>query len=145
VPVQGSLDCAWVNGNTEAGADAFGQSGRPHGRIGVLFLTHEGHDSIVHFVSPARASLDRKQAWQAVPFEGGLRFVDRRPRKSEILCGAANGLMVDTHAPQHLVFDLDQIARVEESILLKEFVPNLLGVVMKDSEAVQGFAFVVGR
>jgi hypothetical protein len=53
--------------------------------------------------------------------------------------------MVDTHAPQHLVFDLDQIARVEESILLKEFVPNLLGVVMKDSEAVQGFAFVVGR
>jgi hypothetical protein len=144
VPPQGPFDRARVNGQAKTGSDALGKSGRPQRRIGEPFLAHEGHDGIVHFVSAARAPLTRKKTRQASPLEGRPCLVDRRPRKSEILCGAANRFAVDPNAPEHLILDLDQIVRVEETILVKEFVSDSLGMMMKGAETAQGLAFAIG-
>lgn len=142
---QGPLDCARVNGEAETGSDALGKSCGPQGRIGEQFLAHEGHDGIVHFVSAARATLGRKKTRQAGPLENRSCLVDRGPRKSEILGRAANRLSVHAHASEQLVLDLDQVVRVEETILLKEFVGDPLGVGMKGAEVAQGLAFAIGR
>jgi len=65
------------------------------------------------------------QPGESVRLESCLSLVEGRPGKSERCRGLTDGMALLSRAPQHLVFDLDQIPRIEECILLKQLVPDI--------------------
>jgi hypothetical protein len=77
-------------------------------------------DSIGELVGPFRARALGQEAGQAGGLVGGLGFVEGRAREAEALGSLAHRRAVLPDAPQHLVLDLNQVARVEEAVVRPE-------------------------
>ena len=105
-----------MDGDPEALRHASGQVGRSAGRILRQERLQERHDARGHLVAAARPSLSGEEARQAAFLEGALRLIERRARQMEGRRGWGHGLGVNLHAPEHLVFHLDDVPGVEELV-----------------------------
>ena len=74
----------------------------------------EVHDLRSQFVSLPGASLERDQTTQTTRLKNVLSLIERRARKSKGFGRFADRVPVFLNPAQHLIFDLDQIARIEE-------------------------------
>ena len=92
-------------------------------------------------------ALVRHQAGKAVLLEGRLRLVEGWPRKTEVRRRIRHGLAFGPHSAQHLVLDLDQIARIEEIVLEKQVVAHCFRVRVQRPLLLEGpeFGVVVGH
>jgi hypothetical protein len=112
---------------TEAFPNKPRQFRRPNGRFFLSHLRKEGHDFLGEFVRPLGTKLPWYQADQAVLLENRQRLMEGRSRKTETRRRSCYRLAIGLYPAQHLVFDLDQVARIEESVLDKQLVSDILG------------------
>src|SRR6266851_2529947 len=68
---------------------------------------------------------------RALGFEGGLRLIKRRPRTAERVGRLGDRLVVDVDPPEHFVFHLHEIARIEKLVRPKQRVADLGGAGMQ--------------
>ena len=96
-----------------------------------VFDKHQ--DLLGELVSLVGASFARQQTGQALSFEGALSLIKSRARTPERVGCAADGLSVDMNPTQHFVFDLERVAGIEEVVLCKEGVGNVLRMGMESA------------
>ena len=66
------------------------------------------------------SALLRQESLDPVGAEGSLGLIKGGPRESESLGGLSNGYALHLDTTDHLVLDLEQVARVEESAAVSE-------------------------
>lgn len=69
------------------------------------------------------------------------KLIQPHPREPEGSCRGPNRLSIDRYPVQHLVFDLYQIARVEERVHLKQCIGDFFGVRVQGVVCAQAGAF----
>ena len=119
---QAAFDTSWMNLRAEAFLDPFHQVRQSNGRFFLAHLANECEDFLGEFVRLLGTALVGHQAGKTVVLEGRLCLIERRPRKAEVRGRIRHRLAFGPHPPQHFVFDLDQIARIEEIVLEKQLV-----------------------
>ena len=95
-------------------------------------------------VPMARTPLVRDQPGQTLGLESKLSLVKRRARKPKCRGRPGDGLAIGLNTPQHLVFDLESIARIEEVVLDEKGVEDLLGVRIERTLPLQSLRLGVG-
>jgi hypothetical protein len=114
------FDSAPVHGDTELLLNLYDQvGGRRRRRCGAL-PEHELKDGRREFVRSVRATLPGDQPREALLCNRMLRLVERRPRQPERRCSVGHRCFVDLDAANHLVFDLQQVVRIEEVACLEQ-------------------------
>jgi len=121
---QAAFDTSWMNLGAEAFLNPFHQVWQSNGRFFLAHLANECEDLLGELVRLLGPALVWHQTGKTVLLEGGLCLVERWPRKTEVCCRIRHGLSFGPHAAQHLVLDLDQIARIEEILLDKQLVAD---------------------
>ena len=101
-----------------------------------------------HFVaelvgSPGAAPV-RQQRRQAACLEGELCLVPGGPRDAEARSGTADGHAVFAHTAQHLVLDLEQVARIEECVGQEQLVANRVGTRVQTAMLLEGIGLCIG-
>jgi len=119
---QAAFDTSWMNLGAEAFLDPFHQVRQSNGRFLLAHLANKCEDLLGELVRLLGTALVWHQASETVLLEGGLCLIERRPRKAEVRGRIRHGGAFGAHPPQHFVFDLDQVARIEEIVLEKQFV-----------------------
>src|ERR1035441_8242514 len=117
-----------MNRHIEAFLDPARQAGGAGSWIFLASLLKELHDFRGELASLLGPALEGYEAGQAAPRDGGLRLVERGAREAELGGSLGDRLPVFLDAAQHLVFDLHQVARVEELAFGKQVVGHGLRV-----------------
>src|SRR5207249_6604020 len=110
---QAAFDTSWMNLGPKAFLDPFHQVRQSKGRFFLAHLANECEDLVGELVRLLGTALVLHQTGKTVLLEGRLCLVERWPRKTEVCRRIRYGLSFGPHAAQHLVLDLDQIARIE--------------------------------
>jgi hypothetical protein len=131
-----------MNRDLEAPGDRRRQVGVLAGPRPVL---REIEDRLGAFVRTLRPRALRQQAWQAVGLERRGRLVEGLTTDAERGGDVRDRPSLDPVAPDHFVFHLDTVARVEERILEKRLVVDALGVRMERAGASQGAGLEIWR
>jgi len=118
---QHPLDRARVEPHSKAGLDALGQIPEAGHRLVQTHLLQKAQDLRAHLVPTARTWSLRHQRRQATSLQRRLGCVEHRAREAKAGRGVRDGVPVDLHPPQHLVFDLHQVARIEEGVATKKW------------------------
>jgi hypothetical protein len=84
------------------------------GRLHSQQLLEELHDLRAQFVRAPGSGLLRQQPAESSKLEGRLCLIERRTREAERRGALGDRPRIDPNAPEHLVLDLHEIARVEE-------------------------------
>lgn len=122
---QAAFDTSWMNLGAEAFLDPFHQVRQSNGRFFLAHLANECEDLLGELVRLLGTALVWHQAGKTVLLEGRLCLVERWPRKTEVCRRIRHGLSFGPYAAQHLVLDLDQIARIEEILLEEQLVADV--------------------
>src|ERR1700722_8798493 len=88
-------------------------------------LLDEHQRLALQLVGAVWTALARHQSGEAALVEAGPGLVVGRPRHSVFLGSFGHGGILDRYAAQHLIPDLDEIARVEEFVFLELWVARL--------------------
>jgi len=107
--------------------------------------SHKIQHRFGELVCALRATLARQQAIEPVFPQGPVGFVVGDPGKSEAVRGTRHGPAIAVYTTQHLVFDLQKIVDVEESVFLEQGIVDRLGmgieaVVVPQCTPLEGFA-----
>ena len=68
-------------------------------------------------------------------------FIDSGPRETGIQGCLSDRLAVDLHRPNRLIFELNQIVRIEELVLGKQWIADFFRVAIEDAGGAQGLNF----
>jgi hypothetical protein len=90
---------------------------------------------------PVRTALAWHQPEKAVRSARRLRLIKGRPRTTERVGCLRDRVAIDLDAPDHFVFHLDQVARIEKLVGAKKGVADLLRVGMQGAMGAQGLHF----
>ena len=90
-------------------------------------LLEKLHDLRAQLVRALGSWLLRQQPAESRNLEGRLCLIERRTREAERRGALGDRPRVDPHAPEHLVLDLHEIARVEEVGALEQGVGDVFG------------------
>jgi len=121
---QAALDTSWVNFDAEAFLNPVSQIRQSNGWFLLAHLPNECEDFLGELVRLLGTALVWHQTGKTVLLESRLCLIERWPRKTEVCRGIGHGLSFGPHPAQHLVLDLDQIARIEEIVLKKQLVAD---------------------
>jgi hypothetical protein len=124
---QSAIDTARVNRDAKALCDSIGQLRTGDSPLGCPDLRHKLHQLGGQLVPGSWPPFLWQQAGEASFLKRCLRLIERRTREAERFCCLADRFLVDLHLTQHLVFDLQQIFRIEEFGVPKVLVPNVPG------------------
>ena len=83
----------------------------------------------------------RKKALDAVLAEVFPSLIDSGPRETGIQGCLNDRLAVDLHRPNRLIFELNQIVRIEELVLGKQWIADFFRVAIEDAGGAQGLNF----
>jgi len=100
-------------------------------------LLHELHDVVGQLVRATRSRLVRQKSGQTFAVEGRLRLVERLSGEAKRARDGRHRLVIDTHATQHLVLDLEQVVRVEERVVGEERIGDRVRVCVQKSVSLQ--------
>jgi len=112
-------------------------------RVAELVLEQEIDDGVGEFVGVSGARALRDQAGQAAAVVERLSLIENGTGEPERLSGVGDGGPIRTNAPEHLVLDLHQVARVEELPAQEHGIGHLLGVGVQGALLTQRFGFGV--
>src|SRR5579883_3410131 len=141
---QTALDTARMDIGAEMFPDKPRQFGRPKRRFFLDLLPNEGHDLVGELVRVPGAARAGHQADEAGLLESRQRLIKGRPRKTETGRRLRQRLAVGLDAAQHLVLDLDQVAGIEEFVLEKQLVADLLGAWVEASLLLERLELGIG-
>jgi hypothetical protein len=99
-----------------------------HGRLALAFGLEKRHDVGRELVAAPWPALLWQQAGHTTLLKRVLRLVKRRAREVKRRGGSRDGLGLDFDAADHLVFDLDEVARIEKLVRRKDGIGDLVGV-----------------
>ena len=115
-----------MNRDPEALLDQTHQFLGGYRRLSVACFGDESHDLLGQLVRLFRAALVGHEAGESCLFEGRQGLIKRGPREAEGCRSAGHRLALALHAAKHLVLDLHEVARVEETVLEEQFVGDTL-------------------
>src|SRR5581483_483579 len=98
-----------------------------HGLARYQLLLDERQRLPPKLVRAAGAALLWRQSSNAGSVEAGLGLVVCRPRHAVLLGGGAHRRVFDRDPAQHLVLNLNDVVRIEELVVLKLRIANMLG------------------
>src|SRR5215469_1292168 len=93
---------------------------------------------VFELVGLFRSALAWQQSWQTLALEQCLSDIENRARHTKGLGSLHNRTTFLLDAAQHLVFDLNQIVRIEECTVAKESIGYSLGMRMAGTLCAQG-------
>jgi len=134
-----------MDGQVEAEANLLQKLESGGGSLAGALLLDKVQDFLAKLVGPVRSAFVRQQASQALSFESGLRLVKGGPRAAEQFGRRADGFSVDLNPTQHLVFDLEGVASIEEIVLQKKRVGDAVGMRVEGAGLAQRGELGIGR
>ena len=105
-----------MNGDAIPLLDEGSQSCRTKGGILLLCLADKSEHFGGELVCFFRPSLLWHQCRQTSLLERSLRLIERGTREAEVGCRVAHRFSLALDAAQHLVFDLNQVSRIEKLV-----------------------------
>jgi hypothetical protein len=135
---QAAFDTSWMNLGAEAFLDAFHQIRQSNGWFLLAYLANECEDLLGELVRLLGTALVGHQAGKTIVLESRLCLIERRPGKAEVRGRIRHRLAFGPRPPEHFVFDLDQIARIEEIVLEKQWVAYRMGARVEGSLLLEG-------
>lgn len=140
-PRQGAFDAAGMDAQPELRLDNLSQPARARGALLLEVGLDEGHYPSVEFVPAFGTPLARQQPCQTLAGIGGLRLIVGGARDTEQGRGMGLGGALYPYQAQHLVFDLHQVAGVEERIGQEGGVLYPLGMRVEGTERFEADRF----
>ena len=141
---EGAFDTAGMHRETESRGDLVRQGPGGNGAVGAPTLVDQRHDRGRQFVRTFRAPRFGQQSGQALVGERGLGLVVGRTRQPKQRGGLGFGGPRESRVAQHLVLDLEQIARIEEVARLEPGGPNGSGTGVEQAGSTQAFGLGIG-
>ncbi len=111
------------------------------GFVLLASFLEELHHFLVQLVGSMGPSLLWDKPGKARVLEGLQRLVEGRARETKVRRAVSDGFLFDLNLPEHLVLDLNQIARVEELVCGEERVVDALGMGTQSALVAQGVLF----
>jgi len=125
------FDAAWMHPQPEAVLHLPSEvdgSGRAIRRVGLL---KKREDVAGDLVAPVRSPFVRQQARQPALLKGPLRVIERGTREMERRGRRGHRLRFEFDPPEHLVLDLDDVARIEEVVRSEGGIRDLVGAAIQ--------------
>lgn len=123
---------------------ALGQIHHAQVWLGFQEAQDKRHDVVGELVRPARPFGLGKQPRQPRGLEALAQMILRDAGEAKGRGCASDRLAFDHHPPQHFVFDLNQIACIEEGMTLKQRIGDLLGMRIESGSGAQDLALGIG-
>ena len=117
---------------------------RSDGLVLLASFLDELHHFFVELVGSMGPSLLWDKPGKARVLEGLQRLVEGRAREAKFRRTVSDGFLFDLNLPEHLVLDLNEIARVEELPCGEERVLDALGMRIDSALVAQGVFFGIG-
>lgn len=111
-----SLDGAGMQTHAKPSHDTLGELVQAKRRLVQTYLLQEAQDLGTHLVPTTWTRSLRDECRQATLSQRRLGGVEHRSRKAETGRGSGDGVPLELNTAQHLVFDLDEVARIEEGV-----------------------------
>ena len=135
LPRQSALDAAWMNRNAELFLNRGSQLSYAQRGLFGSGLLHIAEHFGRQLVRSPRPTFFGNQTGQSLSLKIQLGLIVGRARKSKGGSRLTDRLLLDLHAAQHLVLDLDQVVGIEELVLMEQRVLYLLWARVKTSPA----------
>ena len=117
---------------------------RSDGLVLPASFVDELHHFLVELVGSMGPSLLWDKSGEARLLEGLQCLVEGRARETKVRRAVSNGFLFDSNLPEHLVLDLNEIARVEELVCGEERVVDALGMGTQSALVTQGVLSGIG-
>src|SRR5262245_26830956 len=125
--LQGAFDAAGMDHQVEVLVNQLREGGGPEQRVAKPVLEQEFDDAVGELVGVTGSGSLRDQARQAGAVVERLGLIEDGTGEPERLGYRGDGGPLDANASEHLILDLDQVARVEELTAEEQGVGHLLG------------------